>query len=82
LLVRTAIPDGQDLIGAVNFALLAVNLAAAGKAGRLTAYRQQENYIDLPIETVFEPGGNIDVAEHYDASTYTPKPSIMWASRI
>jgi 6-phosphofructokinase len=82
LLIRTAIPDGQDLIGAVNFAIMAVNLVAAGKTGRLTAYRQHENYIDLPIETVFEPGGNIDVAEHYDATAYSPKPSIMWASRI
>lgn len=82
LLIRTAVPDGQDLIGALNFALMAVNLAAAGKTGRLTAYRQQENYIDLPIETVFEPGGNIDVAEHYDAAAYTAQPSIMWASRI
>jgi 6-phosphofructokinase len=82
LLLRTAVPDGQDLLGAMNFATLAVNLLAAGKTGRLAAYRQQENYIDLPIETVTEPGGNINVAAYYDATRFCPKPGILWASRI
>jgi len=82
LLLRTAAPDGQDLLGAMNFAVMAVNLLATGKTGRLAAYRQQENYVDLPMETVTEPGGNINVAEHYDAKTFSPKLSIMWASRI
>ena len=82
LLIRTAAPDGQDLLGAMNFATLAVNLLAAGRTGRLAAYRQQENYVDLPIETVTEPGGNINVADYYDATTFCPKPGILWASRI
>ncbi len=82
LLLRTAVPDGQDLLGAMNFATLAVNLLAEGKTGRLVAYRQQENYVDLPIETVTEPGGNINVADYYDATTFCPKPGILWASRI
>ena len=82
LLIRTAVPDGQDLLGAVNFAMMAINLVAEGKMGQLVAYRQHEHYVHLPIETVTEPGGNIDVAEHYDAAKYVPKPSIMWASQI
>jgi 6-phosphofructokinase len=82
LLLRTAVPDGQDLLGAMNFATLAVNLLAAGKTARLAAYRQQENYIDLPIETVTERGGNINVTDYYDATTFCPKPGILWASRI
>ena len=82
LLLRTAIPDGQDLLGAMNFATLAVNLLAAGKTGRLVAYRQRENYIDLPLETVTDPGGNINVADYYDAITYCPKPEILWAAQI
>jgi 6-phosphofructokinase len=82
LLLRTAAPDGQDLLGAMNFAMMAVNLLTEGKTGRLAAYRQQENYIDLPIETVTEPGGNINVADYYDATTFCPKPGILWASRI
>jgi 6-phosphofructokinase len=82
LLIRIAIPDGQDLLGAMNFATMAVNLLATGRTGRLVAYRQQENYVDLPIETVTEPEGNIDVADYYDATTFCPKPGILWASRI
>jgi 6-phosphofructokinase len=82
LLIRTAIPDGQDLLGAMNFALIAVKLLAAGKTGRLVAYRHHDNYIDLPITTVTEPGGNINVADYYDAATYSPKPGILWAARI
>jgi 6-phosphofructokinase len=82
LLLRTAVPDGQDLLGAMNFAMLTVNLLTAGKTGRLAAYRQQENYIDLPIETVTEPGSNINVADYYDATIYCPKPGLLWASRI
>jgi 6-phosphofructokinase len=82
LLLRTAVPDGQDLLGAVNFAMMAVNLLAAGKTGRLAAYRQQENYVDLPIETVTGPGGNINVVDYYDATMFFPKPGILWAARI
>jgi len=82
LLIRTAIPDGQDLLGAVNFAMMAINLVAEGQMGQLVAYRQHEHYVHLPIETVTRPGGNIDVAEHYDAAKFVPKPSIMWASQI
>jgi 6-phosphofructokinase 1 len=82
LLLRTAVPDGQDLLGAMNFATLAVNLLAAGKTGRLVAYRQGENYVDQPIETVTEPGGNINVADYYDAKRFYPKPGILWAARI
>jgi len=82
LLIRTAIPDGQDLLGAMNFATMAVKLLAAGKTGRLAAYRQQGNYVDLPIETVTEAGGNISVADYYDSSNFCPKPGILWASRI
>jgi 6-phosphofructokinase len=82
LLIRTAIPDGQDLLGAVNFAMMAINLVAEGKMGQLVAYRQHEHYVDLPIETVTKRGGNIAVAEHYDAAKFVPKPSIMWASQI
>ncbi len=82
LLIRTAIPDGQDLLGAMNFAVMAVNLLAAGKTGRLVAYRQRENYVDLPIETVTQPGGNVNVADYYDAMRFCPQPGLLWASRI
>jgi 6-phosphofructokinase 1 len=81
-LIRTGDPDGQDLLGAMNFATMAVNLLAEGRTGRLVAYRQRENYVDAPIEVVTQAVGNIDVANYYDAAMYCPKPGILWAARV
>jgi 6-phosphofructokinase 1 len=81
-LIRTGEPDGQDLLGAMNFAMLALRLFVAGKTGRLVAYRQNENYVDLPLEVVTEPVGNLDVADFYDAAEYCAKPEIIWAARV
>jgi 6-phosphofructokinase len=81
-LIRTGEPDGQDLLGAMNFAVKAMNLLAEGKTGRLIAYRQSENYIDAPLDVVTQPSTIANAADHYDVKTFTPKPSIVWASRV
>jgi 6-phosphofructokinase 1 len=81
-LLRTGEPDGQDLLGAMNFAMMALKLLADGKTGRLVAYRRCENYVDVPLDVVTQPGDGIKLADHYDAATYSPKPSILWATRI
>jgi len=81
-LIRTGEPDGQDLLGAMNFATLATNLLAAGKTGRLIAYRQGENYVDVPLDVVTQPAPHINVTDHYDARLYTPKSSVLWAARV
>ncbi len=81
-LIRTGEPDGQDLLGAVNFATLAVQLLAEGRSGRLVAYRQRDNYIDLPLDVVTQPGGNVRVVDFYDAEEYTARPGIFWAARV
>ena len=81
-LSRTGDPDGQDLLGAMNFATMAVNLLAEGKTGRLVAYRRGTNYVDEPLDVVTQNIGNVNVADYYDAQTYTPKPGILWAARV
>ena len=81
-LLRLGNPDGQDMLGAMNFAALAVNLIAANKTGRLVAYRHGENYVDLPLEVVSERKGNINLVEFYDSATCRAKPGILWAARI
>ncbi len=81
-LLRLGEPDGQDMLGAMNFALLATNLIAANKMGRLVAYQHAGNYLDLPIEVVTERKGNIDVAKHYNPDTFRAKPEILWAARV
>ena len=81
-LLRLGNPDGQDMLGAMNFAALAVNLIAANKTGRLVAYRHSENYVDLPLDVVSERKGNINLVEFYDSATCRAKPGILWAARI
>ena len=81
-LIRTGEPDGQDLLGAMNFATAAVNLLAEDKTGRLVAYRQGENYVDVPIDVVTQPLTNIDLAKFYDAKNLCVKPGILWATRV
>jgi 6-phosphofructokinase 1 len=81
-LIRTGEPDGQDLLGAMNFATMAIKLLTEGKTGRFIAYRQGANYVDVPLDVVTQPVTNINVADHYDARTYTPKPGLLWAARV
>ena len=81
-LLRAGDPDGQDLLGAMNFATMAVELLTAGKTGRLVAYRERDNYIDLPLETVLQPQGKLDVRDCYNAAIYRSTPGVFWASRI
>jgi 6-phosphofructokinase len=81
-LLRAGDPDGQDMLGAMNFATMAVELLAAGKYGRLVAYRRGENYVDLPIAAVTDPSNNVDVAAFYDAAAYRARPGIFWAARV
>ncbi len=81
-LIRTGEPDGQDFLGAMNFGIMAVNLISQGKTGRMTAYRQRESYIDMPIDAVCQGMGNVNVAEHYDEKAYTAKSSIIWAAKL
>jgi 6-phosphofructokinase len=81
-LVRVGEPDGQDLLGAMNFATMAVQLLASGKTGRLVAYRERDNYVDLPLDTVTQPQGKLDVRECYDAAMYRATAGVFWAARI
>ena len=69
-LIRTGEPDGQDLLGAMNFATMAVNLLAEGKTGRLVAYRQRENYVDAPHRRG-DPGASATLTS---PTITTPRP--------
>ena len=81
-LIRTGEPDGQDLLGAMNFAILAMSLVLQKQTNRLAAYRQRENYIDVPLDMVLQPRGNYDVSESYDAENYLPNARVIWAANI
>ena len=81
-LIRTGEPDGQDLLGAMNFAVLALNLFLQNQTNRLAAYRQRENYVDVSLDVVNEMSGNYDVREYYDAENYVPTAGVIWAANI
>ncbi len=82
-LIRTGEPDGQDLLGAMNFATLAIEAFTAGRTGRLIAYRQRENYVDIPLDIVNQqPPSNIRLVDFYDTDEYCVKKGILWAAGV
>jgi 6-phosphofructokinase 1 len=75
-LTRTGDTDGWDLLGASNFGIIAVDLVAQDKTGRLVAFRLEDGYVDVPLEAVTEPPV-VNMADFYDATTFAPKPRIF-----
>jgi 6-phosphofructokinase 1 len=80
-LLRTGPPDGQDLLGATNFAILAARLLTDGKFGRMTAYQQRYNLTDVDLQMVTHGANRVDVEEMYDIDNYRPKVNLIWAAQ-
>lgn len=80
-LLRTGSPDGQDLIGATNFAILATRLLKEGKFGRMTVYQHRYNLTDIDLQIVTQGINKVDVEEMYDADNYRPKVNLIWAAQ-
>jgi 6-phosphofructokinase 1 len=80
-LLRTGPPDGQDLLGATNFAILAARLLTDGKFGRMTAYQQRYNLTDVDLQLVTQGANRVDVDEMYDVENYRPKVNLIWAAQ-
>jgi 6-phosphofructokinase 1 len=79
-LLRTGSPDGQDLLGATNFAMLAARLLKEGKLGRMTAFQQKYTWTDVDLPVVTQGVRVVDVNKMYDADNYQPKVSVIWAA--
>ncbi len=80
-LLRTGSPDGQDLLGSTNFAILATRLLQEGKFGRMTAYQKRYNLTDVDLQCVTQGVNRVDVDEMYDLENYRPKINLIWAAR-
>ncbi len=78
-LLRTGTPDGQDLLGSTNFAILAVRLLKNGKFGRMTAY-QRYKLMDVDIAMAARGIHQVNVEEMYDVDNYQPKLNLIWAT--
>lgn len=79
-LLRTGSPDGQDLLGATNFAIRAARLLAQGKFGRMTAYQQRYNLTDVDLQVVTQGVNGVDVDTMYNVDEYKPKVDLIWAT--
>jgi len=71
-LMRSGVPDSLDLMAAVNFANIAIDLFLKGVFGRLVAL-SRGIYTDIPLSTITTGQKRVDVRELYDIEEYRPK---------
>jgi 6-phosphofructokinase len=71
-LMRSGAPDSLDLMVAINFANMAINLIKREDSGRMVALSGGV-YTDIPISTVTSGQKRVDVRELYDVDEYRPK---------
>lgn len=71
-LMRSGAPDALDLMVAVNYAHLAMDLITSGASGRMVALRDG-TYTHIPMSTVTSGVKRVDVDELYDVNEYRPK---------
>ncbi|NNE36543.1 MAG: phosphofructokinase, partial [Rhodothermales bacterium] len=71
-LMRSGSPDSLDLMVAINYAVMAANLAMDGSTGRMVALRGG-TYTNVPISTATAGVKRVDVTELYDSENYQAK---------
>ena len=71
-LMRSGAPDSLDLMVAVNFANMAIDLFFKNTFGRLVAM-SRGIYTDIPLSTIVTGQKRVDVRELYDVEEYRPK---------
>jgi 6-phosphofructokinase len=71
-LMRSGVPDSLDLMVAVNYANMAIDLFLKGVFGRLVALNRGI-YTDIPLSTITTGQKRVDVRELYDIEEYRPK---------
>lgn len=71
-LMRSGAPDALDLMAAVNYANMAIDLIETGASGRMVALRDG-TYTHIPMSTVTSGIKRVDVDELYDTEAYRPR---------
>ena len=71
-LMRSGAPDSLDLMVAVNYANIAMDLVSDKRYNRMVALRHG-TYTHVPLKTVTGGVKRVDVDELYDAENYRPK---------
>jgi 6-phosphofructokinase 1 len=75
-LMRSGAPDSLDRMVAVSYGLLAMDLIAQGRSGRMVALRDGM-YTHVPLNRVISGVKRVDVDEMYDVEQYRPKIADM-----
>ncbi len=71
-LMRSGAPDALDLMVAVNYANMALQLIMSGTRGRMVALRDG-TYTHVPMSMISSGLKRVDVDELYDVNEYKPK---------
>ena len=71
-LMRSGAPDSLDLMVAVNYANMAIDLVLKKVSGRMVAL-SRGLYSDVPMSTITSGQKRVDVRELYDTEQYRPK---------
>jgi 6-phosphofructokinase 1 len=71
-LMRSGAPDSLDLMVAVNYANMAIDLVLKKVSGRMVCLNQGI-YTDIPMSTIATGQKRVDVRELYDVEQYRPK---------
>ena len=71
-LMRSGAPDSLDLMVAVNYANMAIDLVLKRVSGRMVSL-SQGIYTDVPMSTITAGQKRVDVRELYDTEQYRPK---------
>jgi 6-phosphofructokinase len=79
-LMRTGAPDGQDLLGACNFALMATHLMRSRTFGRMTAFCRDQTWTHVNLQESMREQKIVDTANWYDAANYRPTDDLMWSA--
>ncbi|MFN2188133.1 MAG: 6-phosphofructokinase [Candidatus Promineifilaceae bacterium] len=72
-LMRSGVPDALDLMVAVNYANLAIDLIMQGVSGRMVALKNG-CYTHIPMSDITSGVKRVDVDELYDEDQYRPHP--------
>ncbi|HSQ25761.1 MAG TPA: 6-phosphofructokinase [Anaerolineales bacterium] len=78
-LLRVGPPDGQDLLGAANFAFLAADLVKLGRFGRMTAFVKDRMWTDVDLQLASHGPRLVDTGSMYDADLYKPRLELIWS---
>lgn len=71
-LMRSGSPDSLDLMVAINYAVMAADLAVEKRQGRMVVLRNG-TYTNVPLEEIRQGVKRVDVDELYDVDSYVPK---------